>query len=123
MESSQNSQAGHVSAGSEVNGSTAASVLWDQAKVLAAMATRAAYIEQSRYIEGSFEESIDIEALTRTETKVLLLCEEGLTAAEIADKRGCSVETIKNHTKKIRRKLGVKSTWRAARMARLRGLL
>lgn len=60
--------------------------------------------------------------LTSTETAILTLMAEGLTAKEIAARRNSSVHTIVTHKKNLFRKLGVSTAYEAVRYALRAGL-
>lgn len=60
--------------------------------------------------------------LTSTETVILTLMAEGLTAKEIAVRRNSSVHTIVTHKKNLFRKLGVSTAYEAVRYALRAGL-
>ena len=60
--------------------------------------------------------------LTSTETAILTLMAEGLTAKEIAARRNSSVYTIVTHKKNLFRKLGVSTAYEAVRYALRAGL-
>lgn len=60
--------------------------------------------------------------LTATETAILTLMTEGLTAKEIAARRSSSVHTIVTHKKNLFRKLGVSTAYEAVRYAMRAGL-
>lgn len=60
--------------------------------------------------------------LTSTETAILTLMAEGLTAKEIAVRRNSSVHTIVTHKKNLFRKLGVSTAYEAVRYALRAGL-
>lgn len=60
--------------------------------------------------------------LTSTETSILTLMAEGLTAKEIAARRNSSVHTIVTHKKNLFRKLGVSTAYEAVRYALRAGL-
>ncbi len=60
--------------------------------------------------------------LTRTETEVLVLIAQGLSAKAIAERRNSSVHTIVTHKKNIFRKLGVSTAYEATRYALRAGL-
>lgn len=67
-------------------------------------------------------EHIGIAHLTHTETEILSLIAEGLTAKEIAARRNSSVHTIVTHKKNIFRKLGVSTAYEAIRYALRSGI-
>lgn len=60
--------------------------------------------------------------LTSTETAILTLMAEGLTAKEIAARRNSSVHTVVTHKKNLFRKLGVSTAYEAVRYALRAGL-
>lgn len=60
--------------------------------------------------------------LTTTETAILSLIAQGLTARQIAEKRSSSVHTIITHKKNIFRKLGVSTAYEATRYALRAGI-
>lgn len=60
--------------------------------------------------------------LTSTETAILTLMAEGLTAKEIAARRNSSVHSIVTHKKNLFRKLGVSTAYEAVRYALRAGL-
>ena len=55
--------------------------------------------------------------LTPAQIQVLNLRREGLIGSEIAERRGCSENTIKQHERQIRCQMGVSRTRLALRMA------
>lgn len=61
--------------------------------------------------------------LTQTETDVLTLIAQGLTAREIAERRHSSIHTIVTHKKNIFRKLSVSTAYEATRYAMRAGLV
>lgn len=61
--------------------------------------------------------------LTRTQTEVLGLYSAGHRVSEIAAKRGCSEETVRNHLKECRRIFGVHRSDDAAAAARHIGII
>ncbi len=67
-------------------------------------------------------EHTGIAHLTHTETEILSLIAEGLTAKEIAARRNSSVHTIITHKKNIFRKLGVSTAYEAIRYALRSGI-
>ncbi len=60
--------------------------------------------------------------LTQSETEILKLVAEGLSAKAIAERRNSSVHTIVTHKKNIFRKLGVSTAYEAARYAMRAGI-
>ncbi|MBI9050561.1 MAG: response regulator transcription factor [Anaerolineaceae bacterium] len=64
-----------------------------------------------------------VEALTEREMQVLLLIDQGLSNAEIAERLSIAPSTIKTHINNIFSKLGVQSRIRAIRQARSMGLI
>lgn len=63
------------------------------------------------------------EQLSQREREVLVLLSHGLTTRQIAHRLGRNYNTIALHRKQILRKLGVKTTLEALRVARELGLL
>ncbi|WP_369133835.1 response regulator transcription factor [Modestobacter sp. I12A-02662] len=61
--------------------------------------------------------------LTGREVSVLLCLAEGLTAAAVAHRLGCSVRTVGKHTGNIYRKLGVSDRLTAVLVAQRRGIV
>jgi LuxR family maltose regulon positive regulatory protein len=64
-----------------------------------------------------------IDELTAREQAVLGLLPSGLSAREIGAELGISRDTVKTHTKRVYRKLGVSSRRRAVTRGRELGLL
>ena len=71
---------------------------------------------------ASRSEHIGVAHLTQTETEVLSLIAQGLSAKEIAVRRNSSVHTIITHKKNIFRKLGVSTSYEAIRYALRSGI-
>ncbi len=61
--------------------------------------------------------------LTRRETELLLLLEEGLSNKAIAERLHIAFDTVKTHLQNIYAKLGTKSRLAAVRKARALGVL
>jgi DNA-binding CsgD family transcriptional regulator len=60
--------------------------------------------------------------LTALELGVLIAAGHGLTVAETAAKRSCSLETIKSHRKSVLRKLDARNMTHAVAIAFNRGI-
>jgi DNA-binding CsgD family transcriptional regulator len=60
--------------------------------------------------------------VTRTEREVLLLLREGLNSTEAADKKMCSVRTVRWHEMNLREKFKVHSRTAVLRQAELLGV-
>jgi DNA-binding CsgD family transcriptional regulator len=74
-------------------------------------------------VPGALEAGARDAGLTGREVSVLLCLSEGLTAAAIAHRLGCSVRTVGKHTGNIYRKLGVSDRLTAVLVAQRRGIL
>ncbi len=72
---------------------------------------------------GAAEAGARDAGLTGREVSVLMCLAEGLTAAAIAHRLGCSVRTVGTHTGNIYRKLGVVDRLTAVLVAQQRGIL
>jgi DNA-binding CsgD family transcriptional regulator len=55
------------------------------------------------------DDSSTLEELTAGERSVALLAAEGLSNADIAERRGCSVRTVANQLASVYKKIGVSS--------------
>ena len=75
----------------------------------------------SEQLSNGFVQQGDVH-LTPTETAILSLIAQGLSAKAIAEKRKSSVNTIVTHKKNIFRKIGVSTSYEATRYALRSGI-
>ena len=60
---------------------------------------------------------------TERERDVIMACRDGLMCKEIADKLGCSINTINTHKKRIFHKLGINTTLEMVQYALKKGII
>ena len=60
---------------------------------------------------------------TERECEIILACRDGLMCKEIADRLGCSINTINTHKKRIFQKLGINTTLEMVQYAMKKGII
>jgi DNA-binding NarL/FixJ family response regulator len=60
---------------------------------------------------------------TEREREIILACRDGLLCKEIADRMGCSMNTINTHKKRIFQKLGINTTMEMVQYALKNGII
>jgi DNA-binding NarL/FixJ family response regulator len=75
------------------------------------------------YAQNRFNIRFCVEGLSIREMTILRMLDKGLTAEEIAAVIGCSVSTVRTHTRNIYSKLGVGSSIQAVSLGRRMGLI